>query len=172
MRTTSPMCEARETRCERRCEGQFPCRARLVKGVKGKLSHAYTRIEHKRAVTTHRKRVACTRALHTLHALHKSVVVRDCDVKGKTACLSRVSHMTDKPLRQAMPVVSGFIDALREVFGAPEINASIRAGMDGQPTFYARENGREIGTPMPSGGNSLSGADLLLNHKGGKHGRV
>ena len=47
-----------------------------------------------------------------------------------------------KPLRQTMPTVSAFIDEMRQVFGADDINASIRAGIDGQPTFYASENGR------------------------------
>ena len=54
-----------------------------------------------------------------------------------------------KPLRQAMPTVAGWIDGLRAAFGADEINAAIRAGIDGQPTFHARENGQEVGTPIP-----------------------
>lgn len=51
-----------------------------------------------------------------------------------------------KPLRQTMPVTAAFIDAFRDAFGAAEINAAIKAGIDGQPTFYARENGLEVGT--------------------------
>lgn len=51
-----------------------------------------------------------------------------------------------KPLREAMPATAAFIDALRDAFGADMINAAIRAGIDGQPTFWASENGQEIGT--------------------------
>jgi hypothetical protein len=54
-----------------------------------------------------------------------------------------------KPLRQAMPTVAGWIDELRAAFGAQAIDAAIRAGLDGQPTFHAREAGHEVGTPIP-----------------------
>ncbi len=56
-----------------------------------------------------------------------------------------------KPLRQAMPRVTEFLDALREdsFFPRQQINDSIRAGIDGQPTFFASENGHVIGTPAP-----------------------
>ena len=57
------------------------------------------------------------------------------------------SNMTRKNLRESMPLVTAFIDELREVFGTEAINQSIRAGLDGQETFWARENGIEIGTP-------------------------
>lgn len=45
-----------------------------------------------------------------------------------------------------MPVVTAFIDDLREAFGKADIDAAIRAGMNGQPTFWAIENGIEVGT--------------------------
>lgn len=54
-----------------------------------------------------------------------------------------------KPLRQAMPTVAGWIDALRAAFGAEMIDAAIRAGIAGQHTFHAREGGHEVGTPIP-----------------------
>jgi hypothetical protein len=55
-------------------------------------------------------------------------------------------------LRDEMPHNTVVIDACREAFGVPEINKSIRAGMDGSGTFYASENGREIGSkPLPPG---------------------
>ena len=56
-----------------------------------------------------------------------------------------------KPLRDSMPTVADFIDAAREVFGTAEVNASIRSGMAGKPTFYAEESGQSIGTPFPDG---------------------
>ena len=49
-------------------------------------------------------------------------------------------------LRETMPTVAGWIDELRDAFGADDINASIRAGLQGQPTFYASEGGIEVGT--------------------------
>lgn len=54
-----------------------------------------------------------------------------------------------KPLRQAMPETAALIDNLRAAFGAEMIDSAIRAGLDGQPTFWARENGQEVGTPQP-----------------------
>ena len=51
-----------------------------------------------------------------------------------------------KPLRATMPIVAAWIDQMRSAFSAEEINAAIKAGMNGQPTFYARENGIEVGT--------------------------
>lgn len=57
--------------------------------------------------------------------------------------------MEKKPLRIAMPTISAFIDDYRAAFGAQTINAAIKAGMEGQPTFYASENGNTVGTPIP-----------------------
>ena len=61
-----------------------------------------------------------------------------------------------KPLRQTMPTVAGWIDALRAAFGPDMINAAIRAGIDGQPTFHAKENGQSIGTPRPPEKNATA----------------
>lgn len=49
-------------------------------------------------------------------------------------------------LRDAMPRASAFIDAMRDAFGRADIDAAIRAGMNGTPGFWVRENGREAGT--------------------------
>lgn len=68
-----------------------------------------------------------------------------------------------KPLRQAMPETAAFIDAMRGAFGAEQINAVIRAGMDGQPMFWARENGNEVGTPPEDdSGRSVSLSEIDL----------
>lgn len=66
-------------------------------------------------------------------------------------------------LRDEMPECAAFIDWLRETFGADQVDPSIKAGMGGVPgKFFARENGREIGTkfdnPVRLRGES-SGAD-------------
>ena len=51
-----------------------------------------------------------------------------------------------KSLRDDMPLVAEFIDAARKAFGAAEINAQIRLGLTGHRTFWARENGVEVGS--------------------------
>lgn len=54
-----------------------------------------------------------------------------------------------KPLRQTMPTVAAWIDELREAFGTEQINLQIKDGIAGHPTFYACENGQEVGTKLP-----------------------
>lgn len=67
-----------------------------------------------------------------------------------------------KPLRQAMPTVAGWIDELRDVFGADGINASIKNGMAGGADFYAEENGHALGSDAAPGGHVVSLADMIL----------
>jgi hypothetical protein len=53
-------------------------------------------------------------------------------------------------MRDQMPQVAAWIDELREVFGADQIDPSIRRGMAGQPhQFFASEAGYSIGTDSP-----------------------
>ena len=52
-------------------------------------------------------------------------------------------------LRERMPGITAWLDDLRGAFGADTINAAIRGGLAGRPTFYAEENGVTIGTPRP-----------------------
>ena len=59
--------------------------------------------------------------------------------------------MSKVNLREQMPLVTAFIDDLREAFGAEMINGQIRKGMKGEPTFWASENGHEIGTRVECG---------------------
>lgn len=61
-----------------------------------------------------------------------------------------------------MPETAAFIDACRDAFGADAINASIKAGLQGKPTFYASENGRTVGTKAPPARFSISVADINL----------
>ena len=68
-----------------------------------------------------------------------------------------------KPLRETMPTVAAVIDDLRDAFGADVINPSIKGGMAGVPTFYARENGQEIGTPLDlTGRKVVRGEDMVV----------
>jgi hypothetical protein len=59
-------------------------------------------------------------------------------------------------MRDKMPQTAAFIDAMRDVFGADGINDQIRRGMKGAPTFWARENGHEVGTRDQRKGVALS----------------
>ena len=59
--------------------------------------------------------------------------------------------MAKGSMREQMPVVTAFIDQLREVFGREYIDDIIRAGMRGKPVFHATENGHEVGTPVYQG---------------------
>jgi 2-polyprenyl-6-methoxyphenol hydroxylase-like FAD-dependent oxidoreductase len=45
-----------------------------------------------------------------------------------------------------MPQTAAFIDVARATFGADGVNDSIRRSMKGEATFWARENGHEVGT--------------------------
>lgn len=63
-------------------------------------------------------------------------------------------------LRETMPICTGFIDACREVFGVAAINSSIKAGLQGQQTFYACENGHAVGTKSINRGIPLT--DMVI----------
>lgn len=54
-----------------------------------------------------------------------------------------------KPLRQAMPFTAGIIDDFRANWPEAGVVQAVRAGIDGQPVFYSRENSHQIGTPIP-----------------------
>jgi len=62
--------------------------------------------------------------------------------------------------RDQMPTTTEFVDAARLVFGAVEVNASIRAGIAGKPTFYAAENGQVIGTKAPPSDRFMDGTPI------------
>jgi hypothetical protein len=47
-----------------------------------------------------------------------------------------------------MPTVATWVDQLREAFGSDTIHDAIRAGQTGEPTFFAAENGHQIGTRL------------------------
>mgnify|MGYP003377382542 CR=1 FL=1 len=77
-----------------------------------------------------------------------------------------------KPMRDAMPKVSEFVDACRGVFGVSTINNAIRDGIDGLPTFYASEAGESIGTPAPKAAFSVSGDALVQEPMVARKGRA
>lgn len=60
-------------------------------------------------------------------------------------------------LRTEMPQTAAWIDEIRAVFcttheDLASFNEQLVAGMNGQPTFYACESGREVGTKDPRPG--------------------
>ncbi len=67
--------------------------------------------------------------------------------------------MSKGSLREEMPTVTTIIDGFREVFGKVYIDNIIRAGMRGQPVFYASENGHTIGTPLPPAAQVIEQAE-------------
>nr|WP_080423779.1 hypothetical protein [Burkholderia ubonensis] len=48
-----------------------------------------------------------------------------------------------------MPEIAAFVDSLAEAFGRDYIEDIVRRGQRGEPTFYASENGVEVGTRSP-----------------------
>jgi hypothetical protein len=51
-----------------------------------------------------------------------------------------------KNLRQEMPTITAIVDMVREIAGKEAVDQNIRAGLNGKPLFWARENGHELGT--------------------------
>jgi hypothetical protein len=62
----------------------------------------------------------------------------------------------DMRVRKAhpMPEVAAFVAAMRAEFGSG-IDDAIARGKRGEPTFFASENGRTVGTRIPSDGNVI-----------------
>ncbi|OAJ62773.1 hypothetical protein A6V36_20605 [Paraburkholderia ginsengiterrae] len=52
-----------------------------------------------------------------------------------------------------MPELAGFMAKLRAAFGDEAIDDAVRRGKAGEPTFYANENGRAVGTASPANDN-------------------
>ena len=67
-------------------------------------------------------------------------------------------------LRDEIPKTAALIDDLRDAFGADEINALIKAGLHGAGTFWASENGREIGSrpPPPAAGSGITADRMVI----------
>jgi hypothetical protein len=63
-----------------------------------------------------------------------------------------------------MPTVAAWIDQLRDAFGSDVIHNAIRAGQAGEPTFYASENGHELGTPLLKNVNPWKLEGLAQRH--------
>jgi len=68
-----------------------------------------------------------------------------------------------KPMRQAMPRVAEFVDAVREAFGAAAVDRAIRNGMAGGTDFCASEAGHTVGHQAAEPGASFSLDDLQIS---------
>ena len=127
-----------------------PHQHRLVPGVPGVPGLPARACAHEHACIAHAHINSFPRVYtrNTQNTRNKPVTMRLSDVPGTRNTANRTRNMQkSKPLRQTMPTVAGWIDQMRDAFGPEMINSAIRAGIDGQPTFVARENGQVIGTP-------------------------
>ena len=68
-------------------------------------------------------------------------------------------------MREFMPATAAWIDDLRSAFGAEAINSSIKSGMNGLPTFWASENGHEVGTRDTRPQNYVDAAQMVITPK-------
>jgi hypothetical protein len=54
-----------------------------------------------------------------------------------------------KAVKHPMPEIAAFVAELKSAFGEQDIDEAIRRGKAGEPTFYASEGGRSVGTAAP-----------------------
>ncbi|MEX3964845.1 hypothetical protein AB4Y42_21965 [Paraburkholderia sp. EG286B] len=61
----------------------------------------------------------------------------------------------DMPVcKHPMPEIATFVAELRQAFGDASIDQAVARGKAGEPTFFARENGRTVGTKAAVAVNS------------------
>ena len=63
-----------------------------------------------------------------------------------------------------MPEMAAFVANLRSAFGA-SIDEAVARGKAGEPTFYARENGRVVGTSSDEEHNKWSVGTDVMNRR-------
>ena len=68
-----------------------------------------------------------------------------------------------------MPEIAAFVADLKAAFGEQEIDEAIRRGKAGEPTFYARENGRSVGTAQSSMADACAPALADAVASGSRH---
>jgi hypothetical protein len=56
--------------------------------------------------------------------------------------------------KHPMPEIAAFVAELRRAFGDATIDEAVALGRAGEPTFFASENGRTVGTKAPDAANS------------------
>lgn len=70
-----------------------------------------------------------------------------------------------KPVSHPMPEIAAFVADLKAVFGEQEINEAIRRGKAGEPTFFACEDGRAVGTASPVAENAWRVTDDIRDRQ-------
>ena len=55
-----------------------------------------------------------------------------------------------KQVAHPMPEMATFVASLKAAFGDAVIDEAFRRGKAGEPTFYARKNGRSVDTASPT----------------------
>ena len=143
-------CEGCEARCEGRCEGSDRPEIGSASGSKGDVKDvkAVSRIcacVRMCAGVIARARRAFTP--FTFFTRKEGSGFAGCAVQQVDSRQGSQASRSKGSLREAMPLVTGFLDDLRRAFGERYINGAIRAGMQGRPVFWAREGEHEVGTP-------------------------
>jgi hypothetical protein len=64
-----------------------------------------------------------------------------------------------------MPEIARFTAKLRSAFGDDAVDEALRRGKAGEPTFYASENGRTVGTASPATGNIWGVDDAVRDRR-------
>ncbi|MFL9965561.1 hypothetical protein PQR02_31915 [Paraburkholderia sediminicola] len=64
-----------------------------------------------------------------------------------------------------MPEIAGLTAKLRSAFGDEAVEEALRRGKVGEPTSYASENGRTVGTASPVTGNIWNVDDAVRNRR-------
>nr|WP_243460845.1 hypothetical protein [Paraburkholderia sp. PGU16] len=63
-----------------------------------------------------------------------------------------------------MPQIASWVRDLRSAFGDAQLDDAISRGRNGEPDFFASENGRTFGTRLPAGSAGWAGEGLGDRH--------
>jgi len=70
-------------------------------------------------------------------------------------------------LRHPMPEFADFVAKLREAFGDVTIDEAVAPGKAGEPTFFAQEDGRTVGTKAGEDFNRWQVDDIVRDRRYG-----
>jgi hypothetical protein len=62
-----------------------------------------------------------------------------------------------------MPELAAFMAKLRSAFGDEATDDAVRCGKNGEPVFFACENGHAVGTAMPAADNAWQVDEAIRN---------
>ena len=78
--------------------------------------------------------------------------------------MSNAPPKAPKRLAEAMPLITAGVSELRSAFGDELIDDRIRRGRQGEPVFFAYENGISFGTSPPQLDNCWRGEELTARY--------